>query len=222
MELDHVFLATVDAETVEARLQEFGLVFSRRRRHPGQGTANACALFDNAYFEILWPDDEKEINSDLVKPLGLWQRAHWRETGACPFGISFQPSTNPKLSQPPVAWTYEAAYLPAGASLPIVTPKEALTDPLVFISPRGKAPAVWPPASQHELRHRGSQRTLSDVRITRPEGAPALSTGVRWFCERGLLSVENGDEYRMELEWNAGASEKTQKLDWPVPVTFRW
>jgi Glyoxalase-like domain len=222
MELDHVFLATVDAETVEAKLTEFGLVFSRRGRHPGQGTANACALFDNAFFEILWPDDEKEINSDLVSPLGLWQRAHWRETGACPFGISFRPSTNPSSSEPPEVWTYEAAYLPAGASFPIVTPKGAIADPLIFISPEGKAPVVWSPVGQRDLQHRGSQRTLTYVRITRPETASKLSTGVRWFCERGLLSIKDGDNYRMQLVWDHGASEKTQKLDWPVPVTFRW
>lgn len=119
-------------------------------------------------------------------------------------------------------WTYEAAYLPAGASFPIVRRKGAIADPLIFISPGGKAPVVWSPAGQHDLQHCGSQRTLNYVRITRPDTASTLSAGLRWFCERGLLSIEDGDNYRMELVWDDRACEKTQKLDWPVPVRFRW
>jgi hypothetical protein len=30
------------------------------------------------------------LRSDLVKPLGLNERIHWRTTGACPIGICFR------------------------------------------------------------------------------------------------------------------------------------
>lgn len=52
-ELDHVFFAATDADAAEKVLAEFGIAFTDHRVHRGQGTANACALFENAYFELL-------------------------------------------------------------------------------------------------------------------------------------------------------------------------
>jgi hypothetical protein len=222
LELDHVFLATVDAAEVETSLRESGIVFSRRVRHQGQGTANACALFDNAFFEILWPDNDAEINSEVVQPLGLWQRAHWRETGACPFGIAFRPAANSSSAEMPPTWAYEAAYLPSGAGLPIITPKNAFLEPLVFISPGGKPPIATPGTTEEDLRQFAARRTLTAVHVTRPWNAPPLSAGLQWFCERGLFSFAEGDDYRMELELDHGIGEKKQAFDWPIPLSFRW
>lgn len=64
-ELDHVFFATVDAGAVEAELTAFGFAFTVRRDHPGQGTANACAQFENAFVEILRPRDPEETGIRL-------------------------------------------------------------------------------------------------------------------------------------------------------------
>ena len=52
---------------------------------------NACAFFDNAYLELLWRHDDDELQSDVVRPLGLWERVRWEDTGASPFGIAFRP-----------------------------------------------------------------------------------------------------------------------------------
>ena len=86
-EIDRVFFATADADSAERALTDFGLAFTERRVHSGQGTANACATFENAFFEILRPFDVQELGSGIVKPLGLEERIHWLETGACPFGV---------------------------------------------------------------------------------------------------------------------------------------
>ena len=52
-ELDHIFVATSDPEPLEWALADAGLAFTQRRIHGGQGTANACAVFENAFLEIL-------------------------------------------------------------------------------------------------------------------------------------------------------------------------
>src|SRR5687767_5815944 len=88
-ELDHVLFADSDASGVEEALADFGLKFTVRRVHEGQGTANVCAVFGNAFFEVLFPDDAQP-QSNLVGPLGLQERILWRETGACPFGVCFR------------------------------------------------------------------------------------------------------------------------------------
>src|SRR5258705_3967562 len=88
---DHVFICCENPQVAERALSDFGLQFSRRRIHGGQGTANASAFFDNAYLELLWRHDDDELQSEVVAPVGLWQRVRWRETGASPFGISFRP-----------------------------------------------------------------------------------------------------------------------------------
>src|SRR2546423_1508425 len=97
--------------TCDPRWPHPGLQFGRRRIHQGQGTANACAFFDNAYLELLWRHDDDELQSEVVRPLGLWERVRWRETGASPFGVAFRPEDD---NVPIETWPYDAPFLPEG------------------------------------------------------------------------------------------------------------
>lgn len=90
LKLDHIFVCTPSLATDAQRLVEFGLQPGRSRIHASQGTENVCFFFDNAYLELLGLQDEAEVRSPLVAPLGLWERLHWQQTGACPFGISLR------------------------------------------------------------------------------------------------------------------------------------
>jgi hypothetical protein len=110
-ELDHVFMAVDDAVDAERTLTGFGLAFGLHAVHHGQGTANACAFFDNAYLELLWRHDEAELQSARVRSLGLQERLRWRETGACPLGVALR-APDPLPTIP--TWAYEAGFLPPG------------------------------------------------------------------------------------------------------------
>jgi len=215
-ELDHVFLATSDP-SLEALARDFGLQFTRRGVHHGQGTANACAMFDNAFLELLFPVQPDEIVSELVRPLGLDERTRWRETGACPFGICFRPlEPVPDVGALPFeTWPYRAAYLPAGASLPIVTPPGSLREPLVFVMTQPR-----PPGQLQGSPHRGARRTLTAVSVVSPQdvGSPAL----RWIIVGGLLSVRRGPEYLPELIWDGGQTGASERLPAPLPLAVRW
>src|SRR5262245_21644096 len=135
LEIDHVFVCTDDAPEGERVLADFGLRFGRYAVHDGQGTANACACFDNAYLELLWRRDADELQSERVRPLGLWERIRWRHTGASPFGIGFRASDDAAALE---TWPYEAAYRPE--PIPIVTPRDAWHEPLLFLAPSSGAP----------------------------------------------------------------------------------
>lgn len=123
-ELDHIFFATAEPREVEQFLSRAGMVFEPPRAHPGQGTANVCAVFENAYFELLFLNEPSEIGSATVQPLGLNERIHWRDTGACPFGLCFRSAGSDEsvTTLPFKTWGYEAGYLPKGKTIPIVTP----------------------------------------------------------------------------------------------------
>jgi len=195
---DHVFICSDNPQAAERALTDFGLQFSRRRIHCGQGTANACAFFDNAYLELLWRHDDDELQSEVVGPVGLWQRVRWRETGASPFGIAFRPEGN---EVPVETWPYLAPFLPAGANLPIVTPLFRWQEPLAFISPASQAPVTLPPERQPPLDHRGGHHRLTGVTVYKPDGQE-ISEGLKELCNLGALALKPAAEHRIELEWD--------------------
>ncbi len=216
-EIDHVFLATPAPSVVETALADFGMTFSERRVHPGQGTANACAIFENAFFELLHAYDAAELQSDVVAPLGLAERIDWSRTGACPFGICLRPTEGvADLAALPFAtWMYAAAYLPADVGIPIVTPRGQLREPLMFLSTRAKVPAGSSP------QHRGKSRTLTAVRIQMPNADPINSEGLAWCVASGRFSLVGGPCYLLELEWDHGVEGGAQTFP-DAPLAIRW
>src|SRR5258708_38505231 len=89
--VDHVFICVENPHAAERALADFGVQFGRRRIHQGQGTANACAFFDNAYLELLWRHDDDDLQSEVVRPLGLWERVRLREDRAPAFCAPVRP-----------------------------------------------------------------------------------------------------------------------------------
>lgn len=215
-ELDHVFVATPDPKA-EASAVEFGLAPTDRRHHEGQGTVNACALFENAYLELLFSANEAELASTLVQPLGLAERIDWKRTGACPFGVCFRPADAAfdGAALPFETWPYRPAYVAPGSSIPIVTPARQLFEPLVFLSKRPR-----PPGTEAGVEQRGARRTLTEVIIHSPHDA--TSTAVKWFVDSGLFSIVRSAEYLLEMVWDQGKDGKTERLDPSLPLAVTW
>jgi hypothetical protein len=219
-ELDHAFFATPDLAGVERALSDAGLRFSRHVVHQGQGTANACSVFQNAFFEVLGIHDVDELKSELVHPLALYERIHWADTGACPLGLCFRAlDGNLDVAGLPFdIWHYKPIYIPYGAGIPIVTPRRALTEPLLFLSAdstrRANLQAI---ATRH-----GETRTLTGITLHRPSAAAPLSDGVRWFEDQGLLSIEDGTSYSIELVWDLRREGRCRRFSDEIPLVLRW
>jgi Glyoxalase-like domain len=129
--IDHLFVFCRPQAPELTTLQAHGLLPGLRRDHPGQGTANVCIGFADAYLELLWLADETAARDPHVKPLGLQERARWRETGASPFGIAVRPE--PAGAAPPfVPWDYRPSYLPPGMSIAMACNSGVLGEPLLF------------------------------------------------------------------------------------------
>ena len=208
MELDHVFVCVPDLSGAERALAEFGLQFGLHAIHQGQGTANACAFFDNAYLELLAPHDEQELKSPRVRPLALWERLHWRETGASPFGIALR---GHEAEMPVKTWPYEAAFLPSGLSIQIVTAPHTPAAPLVFLITPSLPIRLRTPAP-----HRGAHRRLTRVNVSGP-GVVATTTALP-----STLRLTVGASHRLELEWDAAAAGESFEFKPALPVTWRW
>lgn len=211
-----MFLACSDVEAAKRALSDSGIMLHEGRIHQGQGTANACAYFENAFFELLFPIDSDELESEAVRPLGLKERIEWEATGACPFGVCLRPAATlagPKM--PPVeCWSYAPSYVPAGSSIPIATPPGSIHEPLVFLS-TGRHP--YPQGMM--TMHRGETRNLTQVQIQYPaKWRP--SEAVRWFAENSPLSLASGARYQMELVWGNGSTGRSKIPALPLCVSW--
>ena len=212
LELDHIFVCTSDRRASLEVLLAAGLSPGPNRIHHGQGTANDCFYFENAYLELLWMNDEVEIRSAAVKPLCLWERIHWRETGACPFGIAFRATGGFDPAQL-ATWPYSAAYLPVGQSIPILSPRDAAEQPMVFLSMNPLPPSSYGGAENAHLSHRGRARRITCV-------AHACDTD----ADRNVLpggEKKGGFTPLMVLELDGGVGEVSD-LRPILPVEIRW
>ncbi len=215
--VDHVFICVENPQAAERALADFGLQFGRRRIHQGQGTANACAFFDNAYLELLSRHDDDELQSEVVRPVGLWERVRWRETGASPFGVAFRAEDD---NVPIETWPYDAPFLPEGIDISIVTPRFMWHEPLIFLFVP-QAPVTLPSERQPPREHRGERRRLTRVTVCGPE-TPRLSPGLSMLRDLDVLGLKPAAEHHLELDWDGATSGEFHDFRPIVPLVLRW
>ncbi|MEL6920382.1 MAG: VOC family protein [Pseudomonadota bacterium] len=145
IELDHVFWMVPKATVshVTTRLASLGLRESYRRVHVGQGTANVCYCFENAFLEVLWLENEAEARSAPIARTQLVQRGTGK---ANPFGICWRGEAGIDL------WDFRPPFLPDGTSIPMAVASDDPALPLLFRFPGSKRPIELP-----RERHGGMQ-----------------------------------------------------------------
>ena len=220
LEVDHIFICTEDPLRAERVLSDFGVVFSRRRVHSGQGTANACAFFDNAYLELLWRHDDAELQSDRVRPLALWERVRPEESGASPFGIALRSARGSSVPTLLETWSYDAPFLPDGLAIRVLTPPNSPEEPLVFLSPTSPTPEALPPNKSPDRVHRAGGRRLTGLCVTVPTAGVPRGLGV--LRDAGLARVVLGADHHLELEWGGGGRREFQDFRPKLPLSLRW
>lgn len=206
--IDHVYVFGDPAGPELPALAALGLAPDLHRRHVGQGTANACFGFADGYLELLWLVDEQEARDPLVKPLGLHERARWRETGASPLGIAVRPSV--RGGQPPFpAWDYRPSYVPDDMTILMACNSGVLGEPLLFQIDRPFATF----GQNQRLRHRRLQRVTVTVRDLAPMSL------LRELSVPGLC-LRDGTAPLLELEFAGAKSEADLRPT--LPLLLRW
>jgi hypothetical protein len=116
MDIDHIFIFTDDFGKVAEDLVLFGLTEGSNRIHVGQGTTNRKFYFENFYLKVLWVHSRKEIESELVKPSGLWKRTEFSNTNVSPFGLCIvnEDRSNQLFGG---SFKYQPDYFPTGQTI---------------------------------------------------------------------------------------------------------
>ncbi|MDZ8028629.1 MAG: hypothetical protein RMX65_017880 [Nostoc sp. DedQUE01] len=221
LELDHIFVCVEPEAPPAGLLTAFGLTEGTRRIHQGQGSANVCFFFENAYLELIWLFDINEIQSPLVRPTGLWERCHWQETQTCPFGIAFRSTASDSREIPFPTWDYHAEYLPPKASIPIATNSDNLSEPLIFISPTIKKPTDYALERQIPLVHQVGFKEITALQVSLPSGQN-FSPEVRTLIELGLVQFSQGNFYQLEIEFDNAKEGNSQDFGSELPILIRW
>lgn len=210
LELCHLFLF-VKPEAPEAQmLDSLGLRESYRRAHPGQGTANICYCFDNAFLELLWVTDSAEITSPAILRSGLAERAIWRTNGANPFGIAVRSANTPPFP----TWPYKPPYFPEGHNIPVALSSDDPTQPLIFVSPGNARPDQWPDGRAGNRQTLANLNEIISLEIFLGEGVSA-SPDLETLVEAGVVTLgddDSGPGAVLTISQSDGAAAKRLEL----------
>jgi hypothetical protein len=198
MRLDHVFICC-DAGAPEAdALLQLGIVEGSRNVHPGQGTENRRFFFKDGFIELLWVSNPEEAQTALTAPTRLWPRWSNRQSGACPFGISFSKSGSENEPAPFVAWDYRPLYLPEGKSIQFAK-GTSLTEPELFYLPWITASAS---AASQPTNHAVGLHSLRSVAIGTPH-IDAFSEATTAAIAAGILAFYRSAAFELTVEFTA-------------------
>ncbi len=221
LELDHVFVCVPSEAAGIDALTEFGLKLGSGNAHPGQGTANARFFFNNAYLELLRITDETEVRSDSVRPTCLWERVHWKVTGACPFGFCFRDSVDSPSSESWSTWQYDAPFLPDGRTIPVLSGRRESGEPLVFVLSGASPPQQYPTEAREPLEHATGHHRITRIAATLA-GDGSVSSELARICQAGLLNVGFGAEYFLEIELDGARLRRSHDFRPTLPMAFAW
>jgi hypothetical protein len=219
-ELDHIFVcANLDAPEA-AQLVELGLTPGPSGVHQGQGTANRCFLFHNAYLELIWVHDEAEARSPLTEKTRLYERWKGRADATCPFGMCLRPAHASRGGGPPFAgWDYLPRYVPPSQPIHVGANCDRLAEPMLFFIDSASRPDSWP--RQPPLQHRLGVREITRLTWTRPSDAP-LSPELQAVVDAGCLSVASGRAHTLKICFDNEVVGQGASLVPDLPVTFGW
>lgn len=145
MDIDHIYLLTNDGGLVADQLVALGLTEGSSRVHTGQGTTNRKFYFENFFLEVLWVHNESEVQSERVKPIGLWQRTACDAERISRFGLCLDKVPETDAVFEAAEW-YQPAYFPEGVQIAYLRHPENLSLPWTFRLPfRSPRPAPGEP-----------------------------------------------------------------------------
>lgn len=219
-ELDHVFVCTNSGGPEATQLIALGLTEGPSGVHQGQGTANRCFLFHNAYLELIWVHDEADARSLLTERTRLFERWKGRADGTCPFGICLRPARSSRVSGPPFAgWGYLPRYVPPSRPIHVGANCDRLAEPMLFFIESASRPDSWP--RQPPLQHRLGVREVTRLSWTHPADA-SLSPELQAVVDAGCLSVESGHTHALKICFDNEAMGQSASLLPHLQVTLKW
>lgn len=210
--LDHVFVITAPGASAAERLIDLGLEEGSANVHPGQGTANRRFFFEGFVLELLYVGDVDEAMHGAGRDLNVLARH--RDATASPFGVVTRvadPETLPAFPN----WRYFPDYFGGKLCFHVGENSNDLAEPLCICMPP-RLPRRSGPSSEPE----NSGWRLTGVEIDVPTNDP--STVLEHFAAIDGLHVVFGQAHRMVLQFNDGATGRSEDLAPDLPLRLRW
>ncbi|HLM54582.1 MAG TPA: VOC family protein [Pyrinomonadaceae bacterium] len=220
--MDHLFVCTSVGAPEAERLAAVGLIEGQSNLHPGQGTACRRLFFHNAYLELLWVHNEEEARGEAVRPLRLWERWLYQQTGYSPFGLCLRPSKrgDEPAGLPFETWAYRPPYLPDPLQIDVAENSDHPAEPLLFHASFGVRPDEYPSERKQPLEHPSGFREVTQVNISLPERT--VSKALKVIEEGGLVKLCPGEAHLLEVVFDRAAQGKATDFRPHLPLVFRW
>ena len=171
LELDHICIwVSPDAPEKEALVKSGFKLDEEVNFHHGQGTASITLSFENAYIELVWVTDEEVVaRTGQAINTNLLARAHWTDTGACPFGIALRRKNGSTAALPFAVRSFHAEWMRANDTVLYAESGSNLSTPLIFVIPPAMdwAAAVEGDANLYDsISHPIGSRQLTLTQVT--------------------------------------------------------
>jgi hypothetical protein len=217
-ELDHLFVCVSEGGAEEAqRLADLGLVEGEPNTHPGQGTACRRFCFANAFLELVWVRDPDEAQSELVRPLRLFERWSERSAGACPFGVCLRPSRPDVEGLPFAAWPYRPGYLPEPLCFHVGADSLSIQGPLLVYLPFGRRPDSRP--EPQPLRHPLDLREITRLVVRGPYPPSSVAQDA---SRTAGITFEADERHLVEIGFDGERAGCAADLRPLLPLLLLW
>lgn len=212
VEVDHILIWVRPGAPEVAALHASGLrVGERRTHHTGNGTSSVSVFFENAYLELLYLDHHVSdaAVSDAERAANQ-RRAHWRDTGAVPFGIGLRRLVDAPDSLPFPTRRSAQPWMRPGTAIRVLEGSDGPFTPGVFVVPQYMALTGWIDRARRDtafaalLVHPLGVHRVTAVQLTiKGEVAPAAP--VRMLNDAGVVRLASGPEPLLDFTFDGGA-----------------
>ncbi|MCJ8275982.1 MAG: hypothetical protein HRT44_01300 [Bdellovibrionales bacterium] len=207
MELDHVFVFINPNSPWQKALAKLNLTSNYARSHPGQGTANVCFCFENAFLEILWVESLEETKIEPVSRCQFDKRTFWyQDININPFGIAWRGETKIKT------WKYQPPYLSKDQCIHVSEDSGNIHQPFMFSFPGSTPPCNWSAARKNGLQSSGNftKLIIESITVPRETGASSsLKTLLNSGCFENLIL---GSEHAMTIRLEQAKEIENRRL----------
>jgi hypothetical protein len=220
MEVDHIYICTEFRAPAGDLLKEFGIEEGSSNIHPGQGTASRRFYFHNMMLELLWVENTEEVQNELTKPMRLFERCLQRTSEISPFGIAVRPTIGQDEGVLFPVWDYHPVYLPNLLKMQVAD-NTPLKEPMYFYLSFARRPDMVPLEKRQPMNHKIHLREVTSVKlhINQDDG---LSDAGRILSQSGIISIVNGLEHFIELEFDGATSKQGKDFRPELPLILRW
>jgi len=220
---DHASIMVSPGAPERAALEQAGLQISPDlNRNEGQGTASIAMEFQNSYLELVWVDASVTVNPSAERAVQKFRnRVAWRTSGYCPFGVASRRTTHDKLTLPFPTWSWSADWMPKGAEMVMLTPRDDTRSPALYIESRAVTDQAKQATLAAKFHHPLGVHRITSVRLISPKSYQPIAP-LSYLQQQRIVNLGKGEQWLLELTFDGGKQKKSKDLRPDLPLILRF